>query len=238
VRPEKPWQVELVGMLIIGLSFSILASAGAIGFLKQSIPGLRPDAEKFYSFLISSVFFQGVSIALLHVFLRQHGVRWAEFLGLPHPDWTRAVAIGVLTGIVVVPAALGLKKLSEMALHLFDAEAATQLPLQVLQVAGSVPQRIAFGIGTIVLAPLVEELLFRGVAYKAIRERGYPRLALAFSSLLFGIIHVNVPTLVPLTAFAIVLGLLYERTGTLLAPIAAHAMFNAINFGLFLYSAK
>ena len=66
----------------------------------------------------------------------------------------------------------------------------------------------------------------------------HPRLALVLSSILFGLIHVNLMTFVPLTLFAVVLALLYERTGTLLAPMAAHAFFNAINFYLFILTAK
>jgi len=34
------------------------------------------------------------------------------------------------------------------------------------------------------------------------------------------------------------LAILYEKTGALLAPIAAHSIFNAINFSYFIYTAK
>lgn len=221
-------------MLIIGMCISILAGAGATMLLKQHWPDLQATDQKFYGFLISSVFFQGIALALLHTFLRQHDVTWGEFLGWPDPEWRHAVRLGLLTAVAVLPVALGLNKLSQMAIELFVPEATPQPTLQVLQIAVSLPRRICFAFSAIVLAPLVEELLFRGIAYRVIRDRGYPRLALAVSAVLFGLIHVNLMTFLPLTLFAVVLGVLYERTGTLLAPIAAHALFNAINFFLFL----
>ncbi|HOB32537.1 MAG TPA: CPBP family intramembrane metalloprotease, partial [Verrucomicrobiota bacterium] len=45
-----------------------------------------------------------------------------------------------------------------------------------------------------------------------------------------GVIHANLKTFIPLTVLALVMTLLYERTGNLLAPIATHATFNAVNF--------
>jgi len=206
--------------------------------LKSQLPELKLTDQRFYSFVISSLFFQGIALALVHTFLRQHEVAWREFLGLQDPGWRRAVLQGFITAVVVVPVALGVNKLCELGLQWFEREVIPQPTLQVLEIAVSVPRRICFGFSAIILAPLVEEILFRGIAYKALRDRGYPRVALAVSSILFGLIHVNLLTFIPLTAFAVVLALLYERTGTLLAPIAAHSLFNAINFSLFLATSK
>lgn len=238
MRPEKQWEIDAVAMLIIGLSISILAGAGATLILKQSVADLRVTDEKFYSFVISSVFFQGVALALTHVFLRQHGVAWREFLGLFDPGWRRALVLGLITAVAVLPLALGLNALSKLAIERFQPEATLQPTLQVLHIAVTVPRRICMGFTAIIMAPLVEEILFRGIAYKALRERGHPRLALVASSVLFGLIHVNLMTLVPLTVLGIVFALLYERTGNLLAPVAAHSLFNAINFSYFLHAAK
>jgi membrane protease YdiL (CAAX protease family) len=88
------------------------------------------------------------------------------------------------------------------------------------------------GAVSIVLAPIAEEALFRGIFYPAVKALGYPRLALIGTSILFAAIHLNVVTFLPLLVLALGLVLLYERTGNLLAPIAAHAVFNAINFAM------
>ena len=58
--------------------------------------------------------------------------------------------------------------------------------------------KILFGLLTIVLAPIAEEALFRGILYPSIKQTGHPRWALWGTSLLFGIMHFNMATLVPL----------------------------------------
>jgi membrane protease YdiL (CAAX protease family) len=84
-------------------------------------------------------------------------------------------------------------------------------------------------VAAVLLAPLAEEVLFRGILYPAIKQAGHPRLALWGTALLFAAVHLNVATFVPLTVLALVLTALYEWTNNLLAPIAAHVLFNAFN---------
>jgi membrane protease YdiL (CAAX protease family) len=77
-------------------------------------------------------------------------------------------------------------------------------------------------------------MLFRGILYPAVKQFGYPRLALWSTSLLFAAIHMNAVTFVPLATLALILTALYEWTDNLLAPIAAHVLFNALNFAMLL----
>jgi uncharacterized protein len=75
-----------------------------------------------------------------------------------------------------------------------------------------------------ILAPVVEELVFRGLLYRAWEEKwGWP-IAMLLSSIVFAAYH-------PGFWYAFVSGLLYtalyRRTGSLLAPILAHGIYNA-----------
>jgi membrane protease YdiL (CAAX protease family) len=88
------------------------------------------------------------------------------------------------------------------------------------------------GFTAIVLAPIAEEALFRGVIYTALKQRGYRWLALWGNAALFAFIHFNLAAMVPLFFLALVWTWLYERTGNLLASIAGHMVFNAVNFAL------
>ena len=98
--------------------------------------------------------------------------------------------------------------------------------------AGTWLPRLVLGVITILLAPAAEEVLFRGILYPWVKQAGYPRLALWGTALVFAAIHLNLATFVPLAVLAVALTLLYERTGNLLAPITAHALFNGFNFTL------
>jgi membrane protease YdiL (CAAX protease family) len=92
--------------------------------------------------------------------------------------------------------------------------------------------RLALGLVTILLVPVAEEIFFRGILYPWLKQIGFPRLALWGTAVMFAALHMNLVTFVPLMILALVLTSLYERTENLLAPIAAHGLFNAMNFAL------
>lgn len=85
-----------------------------------------------------------------------------------------------------------------------------------------------------VIAPLGEELFFRGFFYGALRNWRGPVIAAILSGGVFGGVHVGsspIGYLVPLAFFGIGLCLLYEWTGSLYPPIALHALNNSIALG-------
>ncbi len=80
----------------------------------------------------------------------------------------------------------------------------------------------------IVMAPLVEEMLFRGILQSVIRSYvDLPWLAIALSSLMFAIVHMNNPEHWPaLFVLAMAMGYAYEKSGSLWQSIFIHALFN------------
>jgi membrane protease YdiL (CAAX protease family) len=231
---EKPWKLESVMLLVAGLflSLSVGATLGMLlGFL---YPAQSFADRKFYHFLISFFSFQGAAIVLAHYFLKQHQMTWMQLLGLRSPSLKTGLALAVLVTIIAVPMALLLNQLVAWLMSLVQMEAVEQPTVTVLKVSAGAGQRICFGITAILVAPLVEETLFRGILYPLIKQRGYPMLALSSTSLLFGAIHGNLMTFVPLTFFAMVLTWLYEKTDALIAPIVSHSLFNTANFVIFI----
>lgn len=92
---------------------------------------------------------------------------------------------------------------------------------------------IGAGVLFVVLAPVAEELFFRGFLYGALRNRFGPLSAAAVGGLIFGSLHVftgleAVPLLV---ALGVILCLVYERTGSLYPCIGIHALNNALAYG-------
>lgn len=86
------------------------------------------------------------------------------------------------------------------------------------------------------LAPVVEELLFRGFFHGGLRRTLSFVPAALITSALFGLIHFTGPGsigIVPqLALFAFALAWLYEKTGSLWPPIALHALNNAFAFAI------
>ena len=78
---------------------------------------------------------------------------------------------------------------------------------------------------TIIVAPIAEEFIFRGVILQRWATKWGIRAALIVSSLLFGILHAN---FLGLSMFGLVMGVLYIKTRTLIVPIACHALNNVL----------
>ena len=85
---------------------------------------------------------------------------------------------------------------------------------------------VLFGAVMGVMVPVLEEAFFRGCLLNALKDRWGTRVALVGSALAFGILHLNVMLLPVYFLLGILTGLLYERTGNLLAPVAFHSLNN------------
>jgi hypothetical protein len=87
-----------------------------------------------------------------------------------------------------------------------------------------------------VLAPLLEESLFRGFLQTFIRKHLGRRQAILITSVCFALFHYsagqglgNISIIIPLFILALFLGFLYEKQESLLAPVALHATFNTVS---------
>ncbi len=92
----------------------------------------------------------------------------------------------------------------------------------------------ALWIGTVLIAPVAEECFFRGVLQTTLENLLKSRwIALSLTAAIFGAIHAGggdtpQPHVVPaLTVLGVMLGVVYVRSGSLVAPIFLHALFNA-----------
>lgn len=98
--------------------------------------------------------------------------------------------------------------------------AKTPIPQRTAPVLFNLLQAIVL----VVVAPITEEFLFRGIILQCWASKWGIQAGLLGSSLLFGIGHAN---FLGLSMVGMVLGLLYIRTRSLIVPIACHAMNNS-----------
>ena len=162
-------------------------------------------------------------------FLRAHRLKWSDAFGLANRP-RQALLWGVAVACIFLPIGDRLQWASLQVMTHFRIEPHEQQAVHALRVTNVWFGRVLLGVLAILLAPAAEELLFRGMFYPAIKQAGYPRLAMWGVSLVFACIHFNLATFVPLFVLALLLTALYERTDNLLASITAHALFNTLNF--------
>jgi len=100
---------------------------------------------------------------------------------------------------------------------------------------GSAGSLVVAGLLIIVAAPISEELFFRGFMFAGLRRSIPLWPAAVVSAVIWGSLHLgggNVGVAIQLAVFGVILAWLYERSGTLWAPILVHTTNNTIAFVL------
>ncbi|MGA7128076.1 MAG: CPBP family intramembrane glutamic endopeptidase, partial [Chthoniobacterales bacterium] len=114
----------------------------------------------------------------------------------------------------------------------------SQEVIQIFETASTAAQRIPIILLAVVIAPVAEELAFRGYLYGVIKRYFGAVPALILSGILFALIHLNLPSFFPLLMLASAFALAYELSGSLLVPMTMHATFNALSLVLLLVTQR
>jgi hypothetical protein len=122
-----------------------------------------------------------------------------------------------------------------------DPDAQNQQLLSDLKDHRDAATVILFVIGAVIFAPIVEELLFRGVLLRALLRRFEPAAAVFGSAIIFALVHYvgdpnTLPFLPALAGLGAVLAIVALRSGDLSMSIFIHAGFNLTTTILFLAS--
>jgi membrane protease YdiL (CAAX protease family) len=216
----------VAGLLCTLIAFAIAgAVAAAFG---HDLPSDGPGIE-LGGTLVQDAFFVGAAVVLASLVARpkpaDFGIRWA-----PLKPTLRHAALALAAFYVFALAYIGI-------LHP-DGQQSVAKDLGADK--GGLDMVLG-GILVIALAPVAEEFFFRGFFYRALRTRFAMISAALIDGVVFGAIHYTDPKTLSLLPILGVLGfifcLLYERTGTLLAPIALHSINNAIAYASTVHSA-
>lgn len=124
--------------------------------------------------------------------------------------------------------------LGQLWAQVVDTDATDKLP-DSLGVDESTAALVAVCVLVTVIAPLAEEVLFRGYIFGALRNWRGPWPAALITGIVFGAIHAgsaDAVFLVPLAILGVMLCVVREQTGSLLPCIALHAINNALAFGV------
>jgi membrane protease YdiL (CAAX protease family) len=229
---------KAVGIVILG-SFLIAIPAAVIGTIVAGDVDIQEDADALTIVLISSLLVEGVILfAALRfsVFKYRNGLfgavssqiarpRWAD-LGLRRPQrggWWLPPALAMI-GIVAVLVFAGV-------LELLGADAESNVPEKAFDNAGPV---ILIAVLSLAFAPVIEEIFFRGFIFGGLRGRWGTLGAAAASGVLFGLAHLGNPgdvlVTIPIGVVGFIFALGYAYSGSIVASMIAHFLFNLISF--------
>ncbi len=161
-------------------------------------------------------------------------------LGFTRAGLGRQVGLGLIAG----PACLAVTMLVSLVLYGIALVFEVELPeaghkLLPLIRDGDWGTRLPLLLGAVVLAPVLEELVYRGLLQTVLLGLVGPGgrwLVLVVAAAVFSVVHVGAVhwmQLPVLFVLGLLLGGLYERTGSLVVPIVVHMVFNAVSTALF-----
>jgi CAAX protease family protein len=229
----KPWGMDDLLFAIGALVVAWIVTEGAIlgGFKLAHV-----DQENAIPWLLlADMLLRIISLFCFVVFFRRRGTDWQQAVGLRRKPPLQAIAFGAIFFLAIIPPLAVVFPVSAKICHLFGIKDSPQDVADLLANSDSMFVVISIVAFAVAIAPVFEEFFFRGFAYPALKQRWGTWRALVIVSAAFAAIHLHAPSLGPLFALAIGLGLSYEFTGSLLAPITVHALFNATNVGMLLY---
>ena len=213
------WPVSgLIGLALLTLAFTVVGALVAFGGV---LDGLSDNATLLAQMAIL-VLQYALPIGLVAVLGGLRHVRFSEAVLLRRFNVGQGIglAVGVavtarffnsIYGIIVVLLGIDPSRVPDVT-ELFPDSAPGVLALVVL---------------TVVIAPLAEEIMFRGVLYPGLRDRFNPYAAGIVSSLVFAVFHGEPFVFVPIFMLGVMLAWITEMTRSIWPAILGHAVFNA-----------
>ncbi|HWB03032.1 MAG TPA: type II CAAX endopeptidase family protein [Verrucomicrobiales bacterium] len=210
------------------------------GDLKDTPGGKGENFQLSSTLFIISLAMQAIFVGLVVAWLRVHRkFNVTALFGLKQMSLPKA-AVTALKWIV--PAFFALSVLAYYTVPLLQQWTGLELKRQILvesapqvtDVLGCTLMFAALCIG----APVMEELIFRGMLFSVAAKFIHPIYANVATSLLFGVIHNNLLAFIPLTFLGMLFAWVYQRTRCLTVPILMHSMFNGLQFLILLYGPK
>jgi membrane protease YdiL (CAAX protease family) len=209
---------------IIGLT--LLAGVGSLAVVLPALlpaPGSRNPSV--LGFLLSAVVLDVTLVALVYFRVVRPGlITWRD-MGLSRG----ALPLTWRAGLTAAPMLFLLAAALELVLKGLGIR---QTQLESLEWLHTVPlwQYALVAFSAAILAPIAEEIYFRGYVFRAYLEQKGPVQAYLFSSLLFALVHLNLPAMLPIFVVGLFLAFLYHRTGSVLPGMVAHGFNNAVAF--------
>jgi len=166
-------------------------------------------------------------VAAILALLIARGVSLPELFGLKRVSLARALATSAGLLLLLLPVFL---LVTSIVYHLLGQQAEQQEMVKLYQNAAKTGDRDIVWqviVAAVCIAPITEEILFRGYFYPVLKRFAGPLPAALGTAVLFGAIHNNALGMPGLTVLALGLTLAYEWSGSILVSIFMHAWFNA-----------
>lgn len=228
----NPWKTGWLDMnILFWLLFAWALLAGSIGAKIMPMPENPTVNQLSWRSVLDGTLLQvGMLAILFGVWMMQPFERRTQ-LCTRHVGIKATLLLALLYFLAFVPIRFGveilwdgiLRHLNALGLHISLQE---QEMVGLIDGTSSPAALIALLILAVVIAPIVEEMVFRAGLYRFLKGQIPRNTAIIASAGLFALLHMNLLVFPTLMLFGMALCLAYEASGNIKVPILMHAFFN------------
>ena len=237
-QPHKPWNItgnipahHFTRLDLIGVSVSLLIFVTNIFIPFITPPAALERAVEMPSLIviIAGVISQMIPVGIAMLFLATR-MNVLELFGLKNVRWKKVFLTAFIGLLIIYAFIIAVSSIVEPLLKSLFGERENQVAVQMLLKAKSGDPALlaAMVFLTCVVAPVCEEIVFRGYLYGVLKRFSCPFFAAIFSGIIFAVIHGSLWALAPLIVVGIGLAVIYEISGSLWACILTHSAFNTV----------
>jgi membrane protease YdiL (CAAX protease family) len=220
---NNPWRTSdgaRVLLYLVGLYF-------AVSFTKRMLGGDHEEPPMWV--ILQSAFFHLSGIAIVVGALKRQGLEWGRAFGIDRNRLAADVRRGVVLYLAMMPLLFFYTLWYQWALRAWGYTALPQDVIILFVSEESIWGRVYTFVLAAMIAPLFEEMVFRGIALPVLARQRGAIWAVVVLAAAFALIHFHVPSLVPLFIVAVTLSVGYIYSGSLVVPIVTHGLFNLVN---------
>lgn len=202
----RPWYWRDMVHILIALAALHILVLGVLRTI-HLLGWLDPEQEQWVWVIAHSVALHWAALAIVVFIAWRRRMSWASGFSWQGARWWRDAGFGALAYVAAVPALVFYAALYHLWLQGVGHE---PQPQDVVRFFISTERGLLYfyllGLA-VIIAPISEEVLFRGILLPALSRQWGIGWAIVVSSILFALVHFHIPSMVPLFVFAVALSL-------------------------------
>ncbi|MDQ8186884.1 type II CAAX endopeptidase family protein [Pelagicoccus sp. SDUM812002] len=222
--------------VFVALLFSFMGFCSFLGAkIVQWILSPDPDADPPLLIALSANIGMQIGMLVAYVvFKRFTDEKALDPTTAKAVEFPKAVLIGLKWLLIAYPVMIGVNLFSRIFLNSLGFEQVIQDPIKMVQAGGSAIELALMYTVIVIVAPVCEEVAFRGGIFRYLHGRMPLFASIGLSAFFFALLHANLYSFAPLMTIGVMLAFAYRESGNLVSSIAFHSVFNSINLALIL----
>lgn len=233
---KQIWELASPILVHLGVTF-VVEMALIMGYYMRCLPELIIAMEseealmefllemtdKVYSYVVEITAIASIAALPILIWMKNRDTKKERIAGIV-PNRKAPLPKYFLIAGISIPVAVGLNNILTLS-NLAEYSTSYQETAEALYTPALWVQILCLGI----IVPITEEYVYRGLIYKRVRKNMSVASALILSSILFGGVHMNIVQTIYGLLCGFLLGYLYEKYGSIKAPIFAHMIMNIVS---------